>query len=80
MLAALAAAESGNLQRAAELLSLVSHHPRGLKGWLKQWPLLARLHTELASALGPSAFADAWGEGKHWDLMITAYTVAADLT
>jgi len=78
--AAIMAAQSGQPERATELLGLVFHHPLSPKGWLAQWPLITRLRTELTVTLPPERFAAAWARGARMDLMTTAETVMAELT
>ena len=70
--AAILAAHTGRAERATELLGLVFHHPLSPKGWLEQWPLIARLRAELASTLTPEPFQAAWQRGQTLDLMATA--------
>jgi predicted ATPase/DNA-binding XRE family transcriptional regulator len=75
--AAIIAAKSDRAERAAELLGLVFHHPLSPKGWLTQWPLLARLRTALATTLTPDDFEAAWRRGATLDLLPTAATELA---
>jgi tetratricopeptide (TPR) repeat protein len=77
--AAILLAKSGKSARATELLSLVLHHPLSPKGWLEQWPRIARLRGELEASLTPDAFANAWTRGAHMDLMTTAEAVMAEM-
>jgi tetratricopeptide (TPR) repeat protein len=75
--AAVLAARAEEPEHAVELLSLAYHHPLSPKGWLTQWPLLARLRVELESMLGPDAFETAWTQGKTLDLETTAEALLA---
>ena len=75
--AAVLAARAEEPEHAVELLSLAFHHRLSPKGWLNQWPLLARLRTELEIKLGPDAFKSAWLQGKSLDLETTAETLLA---
>lgn len=77
--AAIIAAKGGSLERATELLGLVFHHPLSPKGWLTQWPLLARVRTALEAALSPEDFAAHWAHGAQLDLLATVETVVTEL-
>jgi hypothetical protein len=78
--AAIIAAQCDKPERAAELLGLVFHHPLSPKGWLTQWPLIARLRAELAATLTPEHFQKAWQRGEKLDLLATAKEQLAALT
>jgi predicted ATPase/DNA-binding SARP family transcriptional activator len=69
--AALVKTDAGDPERAVELLALASHHPLSPKGWLAQWPLLARLRAGLEAALPGTAYAEAWERGRTLDLEAT---------
>ena len=56
-----------NPRFATELLAFVSHNPSSLSGWLSTWPLIARLHTDLKSALGISMYQVIWEKGQQLD-------------
>jgi predicted ATPase/DNA-binding XRE family transcriptional regulator len=77
--AAVIAAKSGKSERATELFALVFHHPLSPKGWLEQWPLIARLRAELEATLMPERFQVAWQRGETLDLLATAKEQLAEL-
>jgi hypothetical protein len=66
--AAVLLARQGEKIRAVEILALSSHHPLSPTGWMEQWPLLARLRTELEKQLGGEAYKSAWERGQKLDL------------
>ncbi|MDX1411203.1 MAG: hypothetical protein R3351_03530, partial [Nitrospirales bacterium] len=77
--AAVITADAGEAERAVELLALAFHHPLSPKGWLKKWPLLARLQVELKAALPADAFATAWKRGLTLELEATAHRLLTKL-
>lgn len=77
--AAILVDNTGQPERATELLGLAYHHPLSPKGWLHCWPLLARLKTDLKSGLGPDTFESAWARGTALDLEATAEMLLAEL-
>jgi predicted ATPase/DNA-binding CsgD family transcriptional regulator len=54
--------------QAIELLALAYTHPKSPTGWMKQWPLLARLQERLEAEIGEAMYAAAWERGKSLDL------------
>jgi len=77
--AAIIAAKSGKPERATELLALVFHHPLSPKGWLVQWPLIARQRAELEATLTPERFQAVWQRAATLDLLATAKQQVAEL-
>jgi predicted ATPase/DNA-binding XRE family transcriptional regulator len=77
--AAIIAAKSGQAERATELLALVLYHPLSPKGWLTQWPLIARLRAELEATLTPERFQATWQRGATLNLLATAQEQLAEL-
>ncbi len=49
---------------AVEVLSLATHHPQAIPGWLDEWPLFTTLHADLKMRLPPVAHQAAWERGK----------------
>jgi hypothetical protein len=60
--------QSGDSQRAVELLGLFSTAPRELTAWADKWPLLARLRANLEAELGEKSYATAWAKGRAMSL------------
>lgn len=50
--------------RAAEWLAVAHHYPYQNTAWLEDWPKLTRLHADLKTQMGESAFETAWERGK----------------
>jgi hypothetical protein len=69
--AALIAANDDQLEHAAELLALGTHHPAAARGWLEIFPLVTRLQARLESELSPESMTAAWNRGKGLDLAQT---------
>ncbi len=50
--------------KAAELLAWVLAYPDTGLNWARQWPLIGRLHEQLAATLDPDAYQERWDRGK----------------
>jgi tetratricopeptide (TPR) repeat protein len=61
--AALIAAHEGEIERAAEWLSLAFHHPLGPTGLLVTWSLVVQLRAKLETSVAPAVFEAAWERG-----------------
>jgi predicted ATPase/DNA-binding CsgD family transcriptional regulator len=61
-------AHEGEHNRAAALLGLAFNQPPEVTGWLRRWPLIARLRQHLRDELGEDNFHAAWERGCHLDL------------
>jgi predicted ATPase/DNA-binding CsgD family transcriptional regulator len=66
--AAIICAHQGHPSYAVELLALALTHPVGATGWMKKWPLLDRLGSDLERTLGSEAFTAAWERGQQRNL------------
>ncbi len=70
-LEAVARAHEGAAEAAAELLGLAFAQPAPASGWLRHWPLLARLRADLTAKLGEAAYQAAAERGAARDLEAT---------
>lgn len=59
--------QQGELDLSARCLGYYDNLPKGLSGWVEQWPILARLRQDLQAKLGGQAYEDALERGKSLD-------------
>lgn len=59
--------QQGDLDLSARCLGYYDNLPKGLSGWVEQWPILARLRQDLQAKLGGQAYEDALERGKSLD-------------
>jgi len=78
-LAAILYARDGQLEPAAELMSLALKQPLMAFGWEEYWVLLNQVWSELKSSMGPAAFDAAWERGKALDLKTTTEKVLQEI-
>lgn len=77
-LEAAALAHEGSLDAAAELLGLAFQQPIRASGWLRRWPLIARLRGDLSGKLGEEAYRAAWERGAARDLASVVRSIMGD--
>jgi predicted ATPase/DNA-binding CsgD family transcriptional regulator len=66
-------------ERAVELLALAYTHPASSLGWIKKWPLIIQLESELENELGEAEFHALWERGKQLDLEQTSEQLITQL-
>ncbi|GHO46972.1 LuxR C-terminal-related transcriptional regulator [Ktedonospora formicarum] len=79
VLEAAALAHEGMLEAAAELLGLAFQQPSRASGWLRRWPLVARLRDGLRCKLGEEVYRAAWERGAAQDLEATVRSILGNM-
>ena len=77
-IAAIILEQEGMKERAVEVLSLAFSHPSSATGWMRKWPLLARLQENLKDSLGAQKYEDSWARGEALDLEEAVTTLLPD--